>query len=306
MSISRLANTRNFNLRHYIHVARFVRWPLNLFLIPGFVLAIVVSKQYTQLYNPIIILAVISLCFSAFANYTINEFLDAKFDALHPEKKFRPGAQGLLQLPYIVAQYLLFIIVSLTLAWMVNPRFALWIGIFQMMGICYNVNPIRTKDKPYLDILSESVNHPLRFICGWTVLSNVTFPPIPLLIACWMAGAFLMTIKRYAEYRHINNAKIIQQYRASFKYYNENKLLVLAAFFSLTSTLFLGGYFMQSHFFLLYTFPFYAVLFAWYTYIGMMKNSPAQHPEDLYKRQPYFVYYVAFLTIFTLILFFVR
>jgi hypothetical protein len=35
--------------------------------------------------------------------------------------------------------------------------FALWI-----MGCVYNLPPVRSKDAPYLDVLSESVNNPLR------------------------------------------------------------------------------------------------------------------------------------------------
>ena len=34
------------------------------------------------------------------------------------------------------------------------------------MGIIYNVKPIRSKDIVFIDVLSESVNNPLRFLLG--------------------------------------------------------------------------------------------------------------------------------------------
>ena len=49
---------------------------------------------------------------------------------------------------------------------LINPYFtaaalALWV-----MGIAYNVPPVRTKEIPYLDVLSKSVNNPLRLLLG--------------------------------------------------------------------------------------------------------------------------------------------
>ena len=41
---------------------------------------------------------------------------------------------------------------------------ALTAAVLLLMGIAYNVPPLRTKDRPYLDVLSESVNNPLRLL----------------------------------------------------------------------------------------------------------------------------------------------
>ena len=40
--------------------------------------------------------------------------------------------------------------------------FVLWV-----MGCIYNIPPVRSKDLPYLDVLSEAVNNPLRMLAGW-------------------------------------------------------------------------------------------------------------------------------------------
>ena len=73
------------------------------------------------------------------------------------------------------------------------------------MGLAYNLPPIRTKELPYLDVLSESVNNPLRLFLGWFALIGDKFPPLSLTLAYWMVGAFFMATKRFAEYRHIDD-----------------------------------------------------------------------------------------------------
>ena len=47
------------------------------------------------------------------------------------------------------------------------------------MGLAYNVPPVRLKEWPYLDVLSESVNNPLRLALGWFALIPDRFPPCP-------------------------------------------------------------------------------------------------------------------------------
>ena len=45
-------------------------------------------------------------CLIASANYTINEYLDARYDRFHPLKQDRPGAQGRLEPRLVALQYL--------------------------------------------------------------------------------------------------------------------------------------------------------------------------------------------------------
>ena len=93
------------------------------------------------------------------------------------------------------------------------------------MGCIYNIPPIRSKDKPYFDVLSESVNNPIRLMLGWYATGITILPPVSLLLAYWMVGAFFMAIKRLAEYRMINSPTVSAAYRQSFAYYNEERLL---------------------------------------------------------------------------------
>ena len=173
------------------------------------------------------------------------------------------------------------------------------------MGIIYNVDPLRTKDVPYLDVLSESINNPIRLMLGWFIISNTMIPPSSLIVSYWMGGAFLMTVKRYAELRLIDNRSTATLYRKSFRHYTENNLLVSSLFYAMTFAFFFGIFMIKYRIELLLILPFFSLLFAWYLNIGMSKNSSAQRPEELYK-ETMFTLYVVLLVVFFCILLFVQ
>ena len=114
---------------------------------------------------------------------------------------------------------------------------SLWLWI---MGILYNVKPIRTKDIPVLDVLSESINNAVRLLMGWFIVSQYTIPQSSLLLGYWMAGAFLMSTKRFSEYRMINDKNLAASHRRSFKYYTEESLLIGSLFYAMCSVFFIG------------------------------------------------------------------
>src|SRR5438270_4288919 len=129
------------------------------------------------------------------------------------------------------------------------------------MGIAYNVPPLRTKEWPYVDVLSESVNNPIRLLLGWFALITGRFPPLSLTIAYWMIGAFFMAMKRLAEYRHIGDPRVAAAYRRSFAYYTEERLLVSLFFYSTTCALFAGIFIVRYHLELILFAPLGAGLF---------------------------------------------
>src|SRR5204863_3711874 len=137
-------------------------------------------------------------------------------DRRHPQKRHRPVPAGLVSLPIAYAEWLLLATIGLSLAIRVNPYFALSAFSLWVMGLLYNVPPVRTKEWPYVDVLSESVNNAIRLFLGWFALIADRVPPLSLALSYWMIGAFFMAMKRYAEYRHIGDAKVAGAYRRSF------------------------------------------------------------------------------------------
>ena len=251
-----------------------------------------------------LLLGVISTCLIASANYTINEWLDAGSDRHHPVKQYRPSAAGRVTAPVAYLQWLLLAATGLGLATLVSRHFVVFSLALLVMGLIYNVKPLRTKDRQYLDVLSESINNPLRFMLGWSAVVSAALPPSSILLAYWMGGAYLMAIKRYAEYRFINDPERAGLYRRSFKFYTEETLLVSAFFYALSAAFFLGVFLIKYRIEFLLSMPFLALLFAWYLVIGMRAQSPAQHPEKLYHERS-FMAYVALLGVLITLLFFV-
>jgi len=291
------------NVRNYILIARPDNAIKNLFVLPGIIFATFLGN-YTFNENILsIVIGLTATIFIASANYIINEWLDADSDKYHPTKKNRPSATGNVTKFIVYVEYGLLVILGLGLSISISPGFFLAAFALLFMGIVYNVRPLRTKDKVYLDVISESVNNPIRFILGWyIVIPNLTLPPSSIIIAYWMAGAFLMAIKRYAEFRFIGNPQTAGLYRRSFLFYTEEKLLISSFFYALCSAFFLGIFLMKYKIELIISFPFFAFLFTLYFRIGLKPNSMAQKPESFYKEKYLLIYCIIFIVLLLLLL----
>lgn len=287
-----------------ISIARPDHWFKNVFMLPGAALAIILSDNYSWEAVLALLRGILSVCLIASANYTINEWLDAPFDRHHPVKRHRPSAAGRVDAKTAYIQWALLSVLGLAVGWTISPTFAITAAALLVMGLIYNVQPVRAKDRPYLDVLTESINNPLRFMLGWTAIVSVAMPPASILLAYWMGGAYLMAVKRYAEYRSIGDPAVAGRYRRSFQYYTEATLLVSSFFYALSSSFFLGVFLIKYRIEFLVSMPFLALLFTWYLWIGLRAHSPAQAPEKLYQER-FFMLYLAALVALIVVLFFV-
>jgi 4-hydroxybenzoate polyprenyltransferase len=290
--------------RRYVQIARPDHWIKNVFVVPGAAAALAVAPNPARTRLLPLVLALISACLLASANYTINEFLDARYDRFHPLKSERPGARGLLDARLVLLQYLSLAAAGLAIGARINNPFALTGLSLLAMGLVYNAPPLRIKDKAYLDVLSESVNNPIRFLLGWFAVSCDFLPPASALLAYWMGGAFLMAIKRYAEYRGIGDPGRAALYRRSFARYTEQSLLLSGFFFALCSAFFTAVFLIKYRIEFLLTFPLIATLFTWYVAIGLKRDSAAQAPERLH-REVAFLCFAVFTFLVAGALFFV-
>ncbi|MEI9425138.1 UbiA family prenyltransferase [Mesorhizobium sp. Cs1299R1N1] len=281
-------------LADLVAIARPDHWFKNVFMIPGLAIGLLSVPEARPDLAFAILIGLVSTCMVASANYTINEWLDAESDRHHPLKHTRSAAQGRLAAHQVFAQYVVLAVVGLGLASVVSRDFFLASNVLLMMGIFYNVHPFRTKDRTYLDVLSESVNNPLRLLLGWFIVVDGSFPPSSVLMAYWMGGAFLMAIKRYAEFRFIGDPQRASLYRRSFAGYTEKTLLLSGFFYAITASFFLAIFLIKHRIEFVLSFPLFAILFVWYLSIGMKDGSAAQRPEKLFREMP-FMAYVGFL-----------
>lgn len=278
-------------IQPYIKIARFDHWFKNIFMLPGIVVALFANHDLLTFHSLwSIIVAFVATGMVASSNYVLNEVLDAKYDALHPVKKFRPVPSGLINKPFAFVQWILFALIGLGISLTLGEKFFLVALSLWIMGCVYNIPPVRSKDKPYFDVLSESVNNPIRLLLGWYATGITVLPPISLVLAYWMVGAFFMAVKRFAEYRRINDSKVSAEYRRSFSHYNEERLLISIVYYAVAFGLFFGIFLIRYRIELILSIPLIAGFVAWYIHLGFLEDSPAQYPEHLYRQKGFFYY----------------
>ncbi len=275
---------------NYIRIARPDHWFKNILMLPGVFFAVLFTNKFPENFLPLLFIGFFSTCFVTSANYVINEWLDKDFDAYHPTKNSRPSVSGKVKGGFVYLEYCILAALGLGLATLVSEHFLIFSGLLLLMGIVYNVPPLRSKEKIYIDVLSESLNNPIRFLLGWSIAEFAYLPPSSILLAYWMAGAFLMGVKRFAEYRSINDPLTAGKYRKSFKRYTEESLLISSFFYALCSSFFLAIFLIKYRIEYIFCFPFLSALFAWYLKIAMQKNSSVQEPEKLYREKTFVIF----------------
>lgn len=304
MSSTVQTETSGHGIRPYIQIARIDHWFKNAFMLLGIVLA---GFYHADVLGPgsirTLAIAILATCLVASSNYTLNELLDGPNDKLHPEKRFRPVPSGKVKASYAYIQWLVLAALGFLLAASLNRYFLASAAWLWVMGVLYNVPPIRTKEWPYVDVLSESINNPIRLFLGWFALVTEAVPPISLVVSYWMVGAFFMAMKRFAEYRHIGDPAVAASYRRSFGFYTEERLLVSLFFYATCCALFAGIFIVRYHLELILFSPFAAGLFAYYMHLGLQPDSPVQNPERLYKQKGFFAYTLLTTAVFLLLMF---
>lgn len=289
-------------MKEYIKLMRLDHWIKQLFIIPGAIVSILLTKP-TMNVNIFIklLIGLISTSLIASSNYVINEWLDAKFDKYHPTKKYRSAVLNNLKKEIVYTIYFTLAIIGLIISTFISKYFFITELTLWIMGILYNVKPFRLKDIAFIDSLSESINNALRFLMGWFIITSSYLPPISILLGYWLTGTFLMQTKRYSEYRMIKDKKVASKYRKSFATYNENTLLVSSVFYAILAVFFTGIFLIKYKIELILFMPFFIGLFCIYIYISFKKDSPVQKPEKLYKEK-FLVAYLIFLCILFIIL----
>lgn len=285
------APRRGLDLAAYAAIARPDHWFKNVFMVLGVVLAVFYHPELLGLGTiGSIAWAVAATCLIASSNYVINEILDAATDLSHPVKRRRPIPSGRVKLPLAYAEWFVLGVAGLAMAFALNVPFFLSALFLLVMGIIYNVRPVRSKDLPYVDVLSESINNPIRLMLGWFAVSGSEFPPVSLLISYWMIGAFFMASKRFSEYRSIGDPAAAGAYRNSFRHYTEQSLLVSMFGYVTCFALFLGIFIIRYHLELILVFPLVAGFVCYYLHIAFKEDSAAQNPERLYREKGLMIY----------------
>jgi decaprenyl-phosphate phosphoribosyltransferase len=277
------AITPHSALLGYIQIARVDHWVKNVFVLPGVVVALSVDRARLASWSWVsFVLGMLAICLIASSNYVLNEILDARSDLAHPKKRNRPVPAGRVSVAWAYVEWIALTAAGLVLGLYISKVFSLTLLALWIMGCIYNVPPLRTKDLPYVDVLSEAVNNPLRMLAGWCLTGCTLIPPASLLLSYWMVGCYFMAIKRFAEFRDLGHHQSAD-YRKSFAFYNEQRLLVAIVFYGSVAMLFFGAFIMRYRVELILAFPLVALVMAQYLSLAFKPDSAVQRPEGLYR-----------------------
>ena len=272
------------NLRGHIDICRFDHWIKNVFVLPGIVVGLALNRlpvHFSLLGH--VLLGLLATGLVASSNYAINEVLDAPFDQTHPIKKNRPVPSGRVHIPLAYVQWVGLGVAGIALARYVSTALMWTLVALWIMGCVYNIPPLRSKDLPYVDVLTEAINNPLRLLAGWFLVSQSTIPPASLLLSYWMIGCYFMAVKRYSELLRLMAAGKAHAYRKSLACFSPEGLLVTIMFYATASMLFFGSFLMRYRMELVLSFPFIAWVMATYLSIGFKRDGAAENPEKLYR-----------------------
>jgi 4-hydroxybenzoate polyprenyltransferase len=169
--------------------------------------------------------------------YVINDIIDVEKDRAHPKKKLRPIPSG--QLPPAAARNFTIVAVPLALGagFVLAPWYAATLGGYFALNILYC---FKTKNIPYLDVLSIAAGFVLRVLAGALVID---VPPSPWLLACMaLLAMFLGFGKRAHEF-----AQSGERTRTVLKHYSGDALRWILHTLALLTTVVYGLYTQSSH-----------------------------------------------------------
>ncbi len=281
---------------------RIDHWVKQLFILPGVAFALLLVKTPEEGFALRMVLGFLSTCFIASANYVINEWLDAEFDKYHPVKKHRSVVENDVKKSVVYIMYAILSAIGFVLAFLVSKQVLFTEVWLWVMGVLYNVKPVRTKDLPIIDVLSESVNNAIRLLIGWFIVTAAFLPPVSIIIGYWFGGAFLMDVKRFSEYRMIGDKSTASLYRKSFKFYDERILLCAACFYAMISSFFTGIFLIKYRVEFVLILPIMVGMFCYYLFISFKDDSAAQAPEKLYREKGLMVIVLIFCIAFLILL----
>ncbi len=181
-------------LKALLKSMRLRQWTKN-----AFVLAAVVFDRQLSISNPTPLLrslaAVLLFCLISSSVYIINDLLDIQADRQHPVKRNRPIASGKLPIPVAIVAAVVFILVSLSLAYLLTPDLAIIILLYFVMNLAYSK---WLKHIPMLDVLIIAAGFVLRVGAGVVVISVERFSPW-LYMVMTLAALYIGFGKRRAE-----------------------------------------------------------------------------------------------------------
>jgi decaprenyl-phosphate phosphoribosyltransferase len=290
----------------YLRALRLERWPRSSAIFLGSAVYVFLHREAVFALPPLGLAGRLAAAFLltwgiSTANYVLNEIVDRPFDIHHPTKRLRPLVSGEIKPgPFALIGIALTGLSLGASILLFDLMFFLALLSLLIAGFVYNVRPIRTKDIPFLDSISESVNNPIRFLIGWAAFAAAgELPPASVLICWWAFGNFLMIAKRLSEFRFLKEKA--GEYRMSHRKYSRTSLVTgmsASAALCLLAFLYFGASFKLQSFFGIA--PFLLVFFGLIFKKTLREAEVMEEPEKLFIQPKYALYSLFLILLFVL------
>ncbi|OGM09817.1 hypothetical protein A2W13_01390 [Candidatus Woesebacteria bacterium RBG_16_36_11] len=182
-----------------IQVARPIHWIKNLSL---FAALIFTQTLFIPSYQIAVFWAFVAFNFITSASYVFNDLLDVKQDRLHPIKKNRPIASGVLPVSFAVAEVIVLAFISFYLAYYLHPIFFILVVTYFVIQVLYS---LFLKNVEVIDILVIASGFILRVYAGAFVID--AHLSVWFLLCVISIALFLASGKRRAELNTIQQVK---------------------------------------------------------------------------------------------------
>ncbi len=169
--------------------------------------------------------AFLLFCIFSSATYLLNDVFDVERDKLHPFKKKRPIASGLVPIPLAVSLALLSIAIFLPFAYKLSPAFFFATLTYLIIQLFYSAF---LKRIILIDVLAIAAGFVLRVYGGvWAIDAHLN---VWFLLCVTSFALFLAIGKRRSERTLISSATF--PHRETLLHYPENLLDILTSMFA--------------------------------------------------------------------------
>lgn len=179
-----------------------------------------------------VLVGILAFCLTASGVYYVNDLVDVESDRVHPVKRSRPIAAGIVPVTVGKVVAVLLFLAGIALAAAVSLEFLLVLGIYVVITTSYS---FRFKHVPVVDLVMVSAGFLLRAIAGG-VAAGVNLSPLFLLVAAF-GSLFMVAGKRHGEFREMGEERAST--RASLRGYTDAYLRYV---WSIASAVTMVGY----------------------------------------------------------------
>lgn len=152
------------------------------------------GKLFDLRYLGLCLLGFVIFCAISSASYLFNDIIDLRYDRLHPEKKKRPLAAGLIPIHTALEAAFLLAFFGLISALFVSNAFFIAALLFTLLHVLYSTE---LKKYAILDVLGIAFSFMLRAYAGEVITGYHL--PFWLFLTIFFIALFVASTKRHAE-----------------------------------------------------------------------------------------------------------